>query len=151
MKKTWLLFALLLLPILVAAQRYRTIELKPITKQGWNYAYDLNRVTSPDALQIPLMSLQDEEVNRYYKSSRTLRTVGGVITIIPFVYIVSLPRNSYVDSSTFWILIGGTILAQIGFEAWSHAKLGKAIDRYNILILKPSGQSLGVQLTWKFL
>ena len=151
MKKILLLAAMSAIPMIVSAQKYRTIELKPIAKQGWKYFYDLKPVSSPVALEVPLISLQDDEINRYLKASRTWSTVGAVITLAPIIYFVSLPKNTYIDQSTFWLVIGGTIAAQLGCEAIKHAKLEKAIDRYNYLILQPSGRSLGLQLTWKFL
>ena len=151
MKKILLLAAMLAIPMILSAQKYRSVELKPITKQGWKYFYDLKPVTSPVALEVPLLALQDDEINRYFKASKTWATVGAVITIVPFVYLISLPRNSYIDQSTFWWVFGGTIAAQLGCEVVKHAKLEKAIDRYNYLILQPSGRSLGLQLTWKFL
>jgi hypothetical protein len=149
--KSLLLVALILIPMIVFAQKYRTIELKPITKQGWKYFYDLKSVSSPLALEVPLISLQDDEINRQLKASKTWTTVGALITIAPVIYLVSLPRNSYIEPTTFWWVFGATIAAQLGCEAIKHAKLEKAIDRYNYLILQPSGRSLGLELTWKFL
>lgn len=133
------------------AQKYKTVELKPITQQGWKYFYDLNKVSSPHALEVPLLSVKDPEVTRYLKASQNWQLAESFVTIIPLVYILSLPRNQYVDQNTFWWIMGGTIAVQIGMEAISHFKLGKAIDKYNLIILQPSGRSLGLQVTWKFL
>ncbi|MBL7864689.1 MAG: hypothetical protein JNK10_07435 [Cyclobacteriaceae bacterium] len=150
MKKSLVFIFCLLSAGLTYGQRYKTIELKPISKQGWKYAYDLKSVSSPAALEVPLIAVNDAEVNRYFKASKTWRTVGSVVTVIPFIYIISLSNNVSINQSTFWWVIGSTVLAQIGFEAVSHAKLGMAIDRYNYVIMQPSGNSLGLELTWKF-
>ena len=150
MKKILVLTALILAPILMLAQRYRTVELKPITKQGWKYFYDLKKVSSPIALEVPLMSLEDPEINRFVKSSKAWRTAGVIVSFAPVIYLISLDKHTYVDQSTFWWIFGGTILAQIGLEAIGHVQFGKGIDKYNRLVLLPSGSSLGLQATWKF-
>lgn len=150
MKKSSLLIALITASFMVQAQKYRTIELKPITQQGWKYFYDLKKVTSPVALEVPLMSLNDNEVNRYFKKSKAWRDVGAIVTIVPLVYFLTLPNNTQINETTFWVIVGSTIAVQIGCEAISHLHLGKAIDRYNYIIMQPSGNSLGVKLTWKF-
>ncbi len=151
MKKTLLLIGLALVTSTLLAQTYKTIELKPITKQGWKYFYDLKKVSSPIALEVPLLAVNDAEVTRHLKGARTFRTIESIIAIVPLVYVISIPNNQYVDSSTFWWVFGGTLATQIGLEALSNAQLGKAIDKYNMIILRPSGRSLGLELTWKFL
>ncbi|MDZ4715714.1 MAG: hypothetical protein SH819_09615 [Cytophagales bacterium] len=64
MNKTWLLAFLVFMSFQLTAQRYKTIELKPITKQGWSYFYDMKKIGSPTTLQFPLMAIQDEQVDR---------------------------------------------------------------------------------------
>jgi hypothetical protein len=152
MKKTSLLLSLFFAVIALPAwcQQYRTVELKPITQQGWRYYYDLKKVSSPVALEMPLMAVNDDEVNRYLKGSKNWNAAASFVTLIPLIYILTLPNNSYVDSSTFWWVIGGTAAVQLGMTAISHIKLGKSIDRYNMLILRPSGRSLGLEVTYKF-
>jgi len=142
---------ILLIPTALFGQRYQTIELKPITKQGWQYYYDLKRVSSPVALEIPLMALNDEEINRHFRASKTLRNVSYVISFAPLIYLFTLPSNGYADPTTFWLVVAGTLVAQLGIDVFRHIKLGKAVDRYNSLIFQPSSNSLGLQLTWKFL
>lgn len=154
MNKTSLLIGsfFLLAAFSVSAQQYRTIELKPITKQGWKYYYDFKKVSTPLALDVPLLAVNDQEVNRYLKASRTWRSAQNIVTLVPLVYLLTLPRQQYVDPETFWWMFGGTIAAQLGMEAVVHAKLGKAVDKYNMLILRPTGsaQGMGLQVTWKF-
>jgi hypothetical protein len=142
---------MLLLPATLFAQRYQTIELKPIAKQGWQYYYDLKRVSSPVALEVPLMALNDEEINRHFRAAKTLLNVSSVISFVPLIYIFTIPTYGYADPNTFWLIVAGTLVTQLGLDVFRHIKLGKAIDRYNSLIFQPSSSSLGVQLTWKFL
>ena len=85
MKKTWLLPILLLACVQLYGQKYKTIELKPITKQGWNYFYDLKKVKSPYTLQFPLMGVEDEEIDRLYKGFQTLNTLSTITTLIPLI------------------------------------------------------------------
>lgn len=151
MKKTLLLIGFTLGAGTAIAQTYKTVELKPITQQGWKYFYDLKKVSSPIALEVPLLAVNDDEVNRHLKGARTYRTIESIVIIVPLVYVLSLPRNTYVDPNTFWWIFGGTLAAQLGLEALSHMQMGKAIDKYNMIILRPSGRSLGLELTWRFL
>ncbi len=140
-----------LMPISLFAQRYKTVELKPIAKQGWKYYYDLKRVSSPIALEVPLMALNDEEIIKDVRASKTLRSVSALIAIAPLIYLITLTNNyGYTDPTVFWIILGGTFVTQLGLTALSHLKLEKAIDRYNTLIFQPSSSSLGVQMIWKF-
>jgi hypothetical protein len=134
-----------------SGQKYKTVELKPITQQGWRYFYDLKRVSSPIAVEVPLMAVNDPEVNRYLKASRNWRSAEQFITLVPLVYLLTLPRVNSVDPDTFWWIFGGTIAVQLGMEAVSHAKLGLAIDKYNMIILQPTGgiNGAGLRLIWK--
>jgi hypothetical protein len=90
------------------------------------------------------------KVNRYLKAYKNWNSATALVTLIPLIYVLTLPRNSTVDANTFWWVIGGTAAVQLGMTAISHIKLGKSIDRYNMLILQPSGRSLGLEVTYKF-
>lgn len=148
--KTIITICVLMIPISVYAQRYKTIELKPITKQGWRYFYDFKKVNAPIALEIPLMALNDDEVTTYYRTSKAFRTAAGVMSVVPIIYLFTLPNTGYVDPTMFWIILGGTLATQLGLEALGHVKLGKAIDRYNVLIFQPSSSSIGLEMVWRF-
>lgn len=149
MKKTWLLPILLLTCCQLYGQKYKTIELKPIAKQGWNYFYDLKKVKSPYTLQFPLMAVEDQEVDKFYKSFQTIMVVSRATTVIPLIYILSQPASN-ISQETFWFIWGGSIVAAILFEVGAHSQLGRAVDRYNLVIYQPSGQSLGASLSFKF-
>lgn len=149
MKKTWLLPILLLACFQLYGQKYKTIELKPITKQGWNYYYDLKKVKSPYTLQFPLMGVEDEEIDRLYKGFQTMNTLSTITSFIPIIYIITLPKGA-IDQETFWTLWGASLATVFIFQGLGHSKLGKAIDRYNLLIYQPSGQSFGASLSVRF-
>lgn len=154
MNKTTVIISLLLVGLAWSAkgQQYRTIELKPITQQGWRYFYDMKKVMDPVALEVPLLAVNDQEVNRYLSGYRTWNAVGKYLLLVPTIYLISLPRNNYVDSSTFWWVFGGTLAAQIGLEAIAHVKLGKAVDKYNVVIMRPEASLYGpgASITIKF-
>lgn len=145
MNKTTFVISLLLVGLYGSAmgQQYKTIELKPITQQGWRYYYDLKKVSDPVALEVPLLAVNDQEVNRYLSGYRSWHSAGKYLLLVPTIYLLSLPRNNYVDSNTFWWVFGGTLAAQIGLEAIAHVKLGKAVDKYNLVIMRPEGSLYG--------
>lgn len=101
----WVL--ILLMPITGLAQRYKTVELKPIAKQGWQYYYDLKKVGTPLALEVPLLALNDEEVNKNWGTSKAFRSASALVSIAPLIYLVTIASNqTYGDPTTFWIIMG---------------------------------------------
>ncbi len=136
------------------SQHTRVTELKPIHQEGRWYYYDFKKIDGGAyALQIPLQSLDDAEINRRYKTFRTLSSFGRVLVFVPIVYLLTLPKNNgytYLSPNDFWIIFGTTLAAQLAFEIVAKSHLKKGIDRYNTLILQPSGNSLGAALTYKF-
>ncbi len=138
------------------AQQMKTMELKGIYQQGFNYYYNLKKVDGGAyGLQIPLQSLNDGEINRRYKTFRTLRKIESFIIIVPVVYAFSLvpdSRRHKVNTSTIWTVYGASFAAILGLEIAAKIHLNKGIDRYNQLIVSPgSGSaSLGATVTYKF-
>jgi len=154
MNKTSVIISLFLVCLSLTAmgQQYKTIELKPITKQGWKYFYDLKKVSSPAALEVPLLAVNDQEVERYLKGYKSWHAAGNFILLVPLIYVLSLPRNHYIDPNTSWIIFGSTIAAQIGLEAIANVKLGKSVDKYNVIIMRPEGSlnGVGASVTLRF-
>ena len=147
--------SLLLLAFLIGfaaySQKFRIIELKPIVKQGAIYYYDLKRVHGGAyGLQIPLQSLDDNEVNRYYKSFRTWKTVGAVFSLIPAVYFISISRSQTFDQNEFWITFGASMAGILATEIVANTRIKKGVDRYNSLVIGVSGQVVGPALTYRF-
>ncbi|MBX2961901.1 MAG: hypothetical protein KF687_05260 [Cyclobacteriaceae bacterium] len=137
---------------LQAQQRFRTVELKPIHKDGWRYFYDGKRVNTPYALQIPLSSVNDEEVTKRYKQFTFLSNAGQFLAIVPLVYLIGGVTNSgniYNPETFFWMVIA-IFGIDITLDIVAHSQLKKGIDRYNILILTPSQGAPGLSLRYKF-
>ncbi|HWA32568.1 MAG TPA: hypothetical protein VG737_00490, partial [Cyclobacteriaceae bacterium] len=143
-----------LIGYLSTAQQLKTMELKGIYHHGFHYYYDLKKVDGGAyGLQIPLSGLNDEEVNRRYKTFRTYRTVESIVIFVPVIYrITYIPeaRHQKLNSTTFWTIYGVSVLAAIGLEITAKHHLKKGIDRYNQLILSPGSASLGATITYKF-
>jgi hypothetical protein len=144
-------FVILLLPAIGFCQRFKVVELKPIVNQGFSYYYDGKKVHGGAyGLQVPLLSLNDEEVNRKYQAFQIWEMVGSLTAIFPAVYLVSITQKQYVNQNEFWIVFGGSLAAAFGCQLISHFKIKQGIERYNTLILSPSSQVLGPSLTYRF-
>ena len=126
------------------AQSTKEIPLKPIYKNGWKYFYGDQKLNSVDALQIPLQSLNDDEINRRYKKFKTFQSLRIVAYIPSIVYLLinanfggRRPTRG-INQETFWLLWGGGLVTDLTFNAISHGQMGKAIDVYNIKISNKS-------------
>jgi hypothetical protein len=146
-----LLLFMLLLPMITHAQRYKTVELKPIFKQGFTYYYDSKKVQTPYALQVPIQALNDDEVNRYYRNFNRLKTAGGLVLIVPAVYLLTTTENGLISNpdAFIWMIIGA-FGANIICDVFAHAQLKRSIDRYNQLIVVPSSHMPGVSMKYRF-
>jgi hypothetical protein len=150
-----LLLVLLLVMVSTSgyAQRTKTIELKPIYKQGFTYYYDMNRVKSPYALQVPLLSLEDEEITRRFRNFDRLGLIGDLGLIIPFLAIIPATSPNSASSinseSVLWLFLAA-IGIDLTFDLFAHVQLKKGIDRYNQLIVVPSSAAPGLSLRYRF-
>jgi hypothetical protein len=125
-----------------ANAQFKTIELKPIQKHGLNYYYDFKKVTSPYALQIPLLAMEDDKINRYYNTFNGLQLVGGLVFAVPVLYAVYNITSNIYDPQTFWTMTVGALGVSMAMEIWSHNRMKLAIERYNLLLLPhPSGRN----------
>ncbi len=142
MKKPFLVLFFLFGVLYLFAQETNTVELKPIYKQGFKYYYDFKKVDGGAyGLQIPLQSLNDPVINLRYKNFKNYRKLEGLVAIVPLVYLFSAAssRSTYshrLDLHTFYSVYLGSLAAVLGVELLSHHQLQKAIDRYNIAIIK---------------
>lgn len=149
--KIYITVLFFMLSLVGFAQRFKVVELKPMVKQGFSYFYDGKRVHGGAyGLQVPLLSLNDEEVNRHYRSFHIWQSVSAVTTIVPAVYLISLSGRQNINQEEFWIVFGGSLAASLGCQIVSNIKIRKGIDRYNTLILAPSSQVLGPSVTFRF-
>src|SRR5882724_2852897 len=71
------------------AQSTKEIPLKPIYKNGGKYFYGDQRMNSVYALQIPLQSLNDNEINARYKKFKTYQALRVVAYIPGLVYLLT--------------------------------------------------------------
>jgi len=140
--------ALLIGALCVRAQSTKEISLKPIYKNGWKYFYGDQRMNSVYALQIPLQSLNDNEINMRYKKFKTFQALRIVAYIPSIVYLLvnanfggRRPTRG-INQETFWLLWGGGIVTDLTFNAISHGQMGKAIDIYNVKISNKSSVGL---------
>ncbi len=145
-----------LVATLSTAQQLKSMKLKGIYHQGFNYYYDLKKVDGGAyGLQIPLQSLNDDEINKRYKTFKTLRTIESIVVVVPVLYAFSLvpdARRHTVNTSTIWTVYGVSVATILGLEIVAKHHLSKGIDRYNQLIVAPgsSSASLGATITYKF-
>lgn len=149
------IFAILLTVVsnLVCAQTTKSLELKPIYRQGSKYFYGDKKVRNGYALQVPLLALEDDEINQRFKNFTTIRKIGRYSYLVPLIYLITISSSnrqgqtqinrSKIDtwSAVFW----GAVATNIGCNIVSNVQLGKGIDRYNTLIFK---NNVGLQLNY---
>ncbi len=127
-------------PLITNGQFTKQVPLKPIYKQGWKYFYGEQRMNSVYALQIPLQSLNDNEINARYKKFKTFQVLRGVAYIPAIVYILTNANfggrrpTRGLTSEKFLLFWAGGLVGDITFNALSHHQMGKAIDIYNVKI-----------------
>lgn len=142
--RKYVLMLILILPITAWSQQTKSIQLKPIYKQGSRYFYDNKRVQSPYALQIPLQSLNDPDINKYYNSFKNLQLARGLAYLPSLIYLFTIDRNSYQNPNIFFYLLLGGLGADLTLNVISQNRMSKSIDLYNISIMDRS--SLGLKL-----
>jgi len=123
---------------------YKTIELRPIQKQGWRYYYDFKKVTTAEALQIPLIAMEDEQIQKYYNSYVGLQTAAGLVLVVPVLYILYGASNQYYSPDSFWTITITSFAASLALQIWSHNRMKLAIERYNTLLLPPPSGSVAI-------
>jgi hypothetical protein len=79
-------------------------HLKPIViAANGRYYYGGQRLRSNYSLEIPFGEMDDPEVNRYFKNSRIIRTVGSVVYGIAWrLFSGCRSKFSGVSRQTFW-------------------------------------------------
>ncbi len=139
--------AVLVCTISAKAQFTKEMPLKPIYKNGWKYFYGGQKMNSVYALQIPLQSLDDKEINERFKKFKRFQ-VYRIFTYIPaLAYLLTNARfgsgrRGYttrgINTETFLLLTIGGVAGDLAFKELAHHQMGKAIDIYNVKI---SGKS----------
>lgn len=134
----------------------KQVELKAIHYQGGLYYYDGVRLhAGAYGVQVPLIAMQDDELNRRYKRFRTIRsisnTIGGLLPLAYLLYYANGGSGGRTSSSTeFWTIWGGSIGVLLIGDGIARHQLNLGIDRYNMLLLRPSSKSVGLSLEYRF-
>jgi len=142
-----IMMAFLLCEITAHAQFTKEIPLKPIYKNGWKYFYGGQKMNSAYALQIPLQSLDDKEINERFKKFKRLQVYRVFVYIPALVYLFTNAhfgsgRRGYntrgVSGETFLVLAVVGVAGDLTFKELAHHQMGKAIDIYNVKISNKS-------------
>ncbi len=145
LKSVFVLIFLMTFAGVTSAQFTKSIQLKPIYKHGWRYFYDTKKVNSAYSLQIPLEGIQNKDVDRYFKSFKTLQTLRGIVYIPALMYLftnnIGSSKQNY---DTYWYLTLAGIAGDVTFNIISQNRMSKAIDIYNVSIAH--GASLSLQM-----
>lgn len=138
MKPLFLIFALL---FVAQASFAQDTKLQPIKAEyGFfkfrPYTYGEMKFGNPRKLQIPIMTLGDEQATRYYKRFQVYNTLGDVFSIGAFIplgisIINSNNEGKAWNSSPAYVVWGGMILAGSIFHLIGINQLNKSIKHYN--------------------
>jgi hypothetical protein len=142
--------ALVALPQLAISQRNKTIELKPVYNRGFTFYYDLKKLRTPYALQLPLLSLGDDEATRRYLNFERLKYVSGLVWIAPTIMLLNIDSGSFVSAQQFSLVLLGALAVNLTCNLLAHRQLKKGVERYNIIIVGPSSQIAGLRVSYKF-
>jgi hypothetical protein len=136
LKQFLLILVFITLSFSVWAQSTKSIQLKPIFKNGKRYFYDSKRVNSAHALQIPLEALKDDEINKHFNRFKIFQRVRGLAYLPALIYMIYTPINTNSQANTFLGLVAGGVVADITLNNVGHYQMNKAIDLYNIGIMQ---------------
>ena len=121
--------------------QYKVLDLKPIQKQGLRYYYDFKKVSTPLALQIPLMALEDEQIAKNFRTFENLQLASDIVFVAPAVWILLALGGADISTESFWAVTLGAAATVLVLQIWSHNRMKLAIERYNMLLLPhPTGQ-----------
>ena len=143
----WKLFGILLFmfgSLLARAQKTINVPLKPIHKQGWQYFYDGKRMYSPYAIQVPLQSLNDREINRYFNQFRGFQQARGFVYLPSLIFLFTNESSSQDAARALLLLFAAGLAADLSLNITSHRRLSKAINLYNFAIMDRA--SIGLNL-----
>ncbi|MEZ4902338.1 MAG: hypothetical protein R2822_11555 [Spirosomataceae bacterium] len=119
-------------------QPFETIHLKPIViGANGRYYYGGQRLRSSYSLEIPFADLNDDQVNRYFKNSRTIRTLGSVVAALPTIYFLIAGRNSGISRQTFWTTYFASIGVSLASNLVANGQMRKAVNTYNLRLARP--------------
>lgn len=159
---SFLLFFMVSLLGNVQAQFTKSVNLKPIHLKGepafgMKFMYGLKPVKDAYALEIPLTELENEEVDKNYKSFKNLNTAANWVSLAPVFYLAYEIGNTSggrrFSANNFLIVWGGSILTSWGLRIGGRVKLKRAVDSYNELIFMPESNAqmnYGMKVSYRF-
>jgi hypothetical protein len=137
------------------------MHLKPIERTfGSQYFYGGRRLRSVHALEIPFYELNDPTVLRYYRQSRLLNTIGGVVGFVPLIYV--LTQRGGVNRDTYWQVFFGSLGTTTVLSIVANGKVGRAVKTYNqrlagvpalglsVAPTLPGAVAVGPGFSWQF-
>lgn len=115
------------------AQETRTFTLKPIEiAPGPRYFYGGRRlIGSMEALQVPFLELNDEQVLRTYRTANGLRIGSRVVSVVPLAYLLFRGRNVTFRREDYWTVFWATVAVSVGLDIGRNFTVRKAIRLYN--------------------
>lgn len=117
---------------------FEATHLKPIVLgANGRYYYGGQRLRSSYSLEIPFGDLDDPEVNRHFKNSRVIRTVGSVVSALPGIYFLLAGRNTGVSRQTFWTTYIASIGVSLASNLIANSQMRKAVNTYNTRLVRP--------------
>lgn len=139
MKKLVLVCLFFLIALGIKAQ---TVKLQPITINPFQlfnigrYSYGTQSFANPAKLQVPILSLGDENATKYYKRFQTYNTIGTICVVAATIpAYVRLFQGSQVSevwkSDNTQIAALGVMVTGIAFHIVGRNQLRKSIKSYN--------------------
>jgi hypothetical protein len=147
LKSYLLVFLFFVLTFFAKAQSTKSIQLKPILKSGKHYFYDNKRLNGAYSLEIPLQSLHDEQINKYFNKFKKFQRSRGLAYLPSLAYMLYQPINTTARANAFLLILAAGILGDITLSNVGHYQMNKAIDLYNISIMQRSAIGLSLEKT----
>jgi hypothetical protein len=143
-KSIYTILALFVVVASVAQQSKQiTIDLSPVVIERGNYYFNGQRVTF-DAMMIPLISLQDDKINKKLKVMNTTKDVFKFAVAITSTYFLIQSVSANQQSQSTYQLNKGLIWGTIGvitIQAITIPILKRGIiNRYNEVVVQPTAQ-----------
>ncbi len=121
-----------------------TINLSPIVIENGKYYYDGRRVKFEDVV-MPLIAVNDEQINQKLKVIQTLKDIRKPLTLAPILFYLYTSNNVQNAVNSFdlnrKVLIGS--IAVVGLLDLTNAIIKrKIIKKYNTIVLQPRASLL---------
>jgi hypothetical protein len=99
-----------------------------------HFVYKRQVLENPLALQIPLMEMQDPEINREFLTyKRQQNHIKWISSGTLALSLYSLMKKDAVSDGFYWSVVGASALANVYFGSVSMRHFNRALSRYNAL------------------